>query len=129
MKSKTNIDIRSAMKCAGLTYKRMAEIMSVSEATLYRLLQSDLGEQERTNLIRIINTYEAGKNAAKLRSSSCRESTDCDPRKSVIEMSDHELYEELRAHRGDIVQSDRLKAIANEYRNRIRNKTKYEGTR
>lgn len=145
MKNETNIDIRSAMKKAGLTYKRLSEIMSISEATLYRLLRSELNDADRNNLIRIIISYESGKNAARLGENRSEENLLDDWRIKVIEMSDQELYEELSRYRSAIAKQkakadpgehiecrdlpDHIKIIANEYRNRMRRKTKCGSSR
>jgi DNA invertase Pin-like site-specific DNA recombinase len=61
MISKVNTDIRKDMKKAGLTYNRLAEIMSVSVSTVYRLFQSDLSDHERSALIEIFDNYKSGK--------------------------------------------------------------------
>lgn len=62
MVSKVNTDIRKRMKEAGLTYNRLAEIMSVSVSTVYRLFRSDLSDQERSDLLEIVDNYKSGKN-------------------------------------------------------------------
>ena len=61
MKSEKNVEIRQAMKAAGLTYKTLASILNVSIATTYRMIGADLMEEDEKTILKIIDAYARGR--------------------------------------------------------------------
>lgn len=61
MKSEKNIEIRAAMKQAGLTYKTLSEIMGVSIATAFRMIGADLMKEDKAAILKIIEEYKKGR--------------------------------------------------------------------
>ena len=61
MKSENNIQIRQAMKEAGLTYQTLSEILGVSIATTFRMLATDLMREDEAAILKIIEEYRKGK--------------------------------------------------------------------
>ena len=61
MKSNVNVDIRERMREARLTFRKLAEIMNISEATAYRMIASDLADEDKDTILKIIDEYEKGR--------------------------------------------------------------------
>ena len=61
MQDQKNFDLRMQMKKAGLTFRKLANILQVSEITVYRMMASDLVSEDRAALEKIIEEYQAGK--------------------------------------------------------------------
>lgn len=53
------------MRSAKLTFSQLAEIMGVSEATVYRMLSADLPDEDQETLMKIIQAYDEGRSIAK----------------------------------------------------------------
>lgn len=60
MQNQKNSDLRIQMKRAGLTFRMLANILQVAEITVYRMLGSDLPEEDRDALKKIIEEYQSG---------------------------------------------------------------------
>ena len=65
MQNEKNVGIRNAMRSAKLTFSQLAEIMGVSEATVYRMLSADLPDEDQETLMKIIQAYDEGRSIAK----------------------------------------------------------------
>lgn len=61
MKNTANSDIKIEMKEAGLTFKQMAEILNMSEPTLYRIFSEELEDSEKESTRKIIEEYRKGR--------------------------------------------------------------------
>ena len=61
MQNMKNEEIRTAMREAKLTFRTLAEIMGVSEATVYRMLAADLDERDKDRLLQIVQAYAEGR--------------------------------------------------------------------
>lgn len=70
---KTNIRVREAMNELGMTQKMLAEILNISETTIFRKLKKELPEEEQNRLLAVIY---AGTSADKL-DSKYRSETIC----------------------------------------------------
>ena len=54
MRSETNKDIRKEIIINDLTMYKLAELLNVSEATLYRKLRKELSKTEKEKILKII---------------------------------------------------------------------------
>ena len=54
MSKKANLEIRQAIKDAGLTQWEVADLMGYSEATIVRKLRKELSQEEKTNMLQVI---------------------------------------------------------------------------
>lgn len=54
MLTKTNIKIRNALKLKNMKQWQLAEILGISENTLYRMLRKELPEEEQNRIVTII---------------------------------------------------------------------------
>lgn len=62
MQNEKNAELRQAMRHAGMTFEALAETLGMSQATVYRMLAADLPEEDVQALLKIIESYEKGKN-------------------------------------------------------------------
>lgn len=54
MVTKANLEIRQAIKEAGLTQWKVADLMGYSEATILRKLRKELSQEEKAQILKII---------------------------------------------------------------------------
>lgn len=67
MKSKTNIEVRKAMKAAGMKYADLEAITGKSQPTLYRMLQNELSEEDKNSMMELIRIYAGGGDSEKMK--------------------------------------------------------------
>lgn len=64
MQSDKNIEIRKKMRDAGMTFETLASVLGMSVSTAYRMLASDLMDEDMDFLSKIIDSYGKGKNGS-----------------------------------------------------------------
>lgn len=52
-----NEEIRKAMKSKGLKQWELAELLGVSEQTMYRKLRTELPKEEKQKILEVINSF------------------------------------------------------------------------
>ena len=67
MKATTNIEVRKAMKAAGMKYADLAAITGKSEPTVYRMLQAELSEEDKNSMMELIRIYAGGGDSEKMK--------------------------------------------------------------
>lgn len=64
MQSDKNIEIRKKMRDAGMTFETLASVLGMSVSSAYRMLASDLMDEDMDFLSKIIDSYGKGKNGS-----------------------------------------------------------------
>lgn len=64
MQSDKNIEIRKKMRDAGMTFETLASVLGMSVSSAYRMLASDLMDEDMESLLKIIDSYGKGKNGS-----------------------------------------------------------------
>ena len=64
MQSDKNIEIRKKMRDAGMTFETLAAVLGMSVSSAYRMLASDLMDEDVESLLKIIDSYGKGKNGS-----------------------------------------------------------------
>ena len=64
MQSDKNIEIRKKMRDAGMTFETLASVLGMSVSSAYRMLASDLMDEDVESLLKIIDSYGKGKNGS-----------------------------------------------------------------
>ena len=64
MQSDKNIEIRKKMRDAGMTFETLSSILGMSVSSAYRMLASDLMDEDMEFLLKIIDSYGKGKNGS-----------------------------------------------------------------
>ena len=64
MQSDKNIEIRKKMRDAGMTFETLASVLGMSVSSAYRMLASDLMDEDMDSLSKIIDSYGKGKNGS-----------------------------------------------------------------
>ena len=64
MQSDKNIEIRKKMRDAGMTFETLASVLRMSVSSAYRMLASDLMDEDMESLLKIIDSYGKGKNGS-----------------------------------------------------------------
>lgn len=64
MQSDKNIEIRKKMRDAGMTFETLASVLGMSVSSAYRMLASDLIDEDVESLLKIIDSYGKGKNGS-----------------------------------------------------------------
>lgn len=64
MQSDKNIEIRKKMRDAGMTFETLASVLGMSVSSAYRMLASDLMDEDVESLLKIIDSYGKGRNGS-----------------------------------------------------------------
>lgn len=64
MQSDKNIEIRKKMRDACMTFETLASVLGMSVSSAYRMLASDLMDEDVESLLKIIDSYGKGKNGS-----------------------------------------------------------------
>lgn len=64
MQSDKNIEIRKKMRDAGMTFETLASVLGMSVSSAYRMLASDLMDEDMDFLSKIIDSYGKGRNGS-----------------------------------------------------------------
>lgn len=64
MQSDKNIEIRKKMRDAGMTFKTLASVLGMSVSSAYRMLASDLMDEDMDFLSKIIDSYGKGRSGS-----------------------------------------------------------------
>ena len=64
MQSDKNIEIRKKMRDAGMTFETLASVLGMSVSSAYRMLASDLTDEDMDFLSTIIDSYGKGRSGS-----------------------------------------------------------------
>lgn len=64
MQSDKNIEIRKKMRDAGMTFETLASVLGMSVSSAYRMLASDLMDEDMEFLSKIIDSYGKGRSGS-----------------------------------------------------------------